>query len=216
MAKKHLGSQLGSILVAKGYITQDQVDAAVAVTKDKDLQLGEVLVQWSWITEEQLMNCLHAQAPPPPPPPLPPPPPVQQGYIPAPLAPDLTMDTVQSSKFRIDLKTLIYVGSLLVSGVGMYFTFMSELNTRFDDLEDVDNSAMVELEKKFTELQNTFTPIGEGIYAVDPLSTWPPSRGEYKMKDEMSRTMLIQIQKDIDQIKKDIEKIERKVYNGGN
>ena len=52
------------------------------------------------------------------------------------------------------------------------------------------------------------------MYAVDPGSTWPPSRGEYKMKDEMTRNMLIEIQKDIEQIKKDIEKIEGKVFNG--
>ena len=64
------------------------------------------------------------------------------------------------------------------------------------------------------ELENRFTPIGEGVYSVDPNSTWPPTRQEYKMKDEMSRNMLMQIQEDIEDIKKDIEKIERKVYNG--
>ena len=129
-------------------------------------------------------------------------------------APDLTMDTIQTSKFKIDLKTLIFVGSLLVSTITMYFTFQGELNDRFDSLEDTDNTQFVELEKKFTELKNTFTPIGHGIYAVDPGGTWPPSRGEYKMKDEMTRNMLIEIQKDIEQIKKDIEKIEGKVFNG--
>ena len=131
-----------------------------------------------------------------------------------PSGPDLSMDKLQTSKFKIDLKTLIFVGSLLVSTITMYFTFQGELNDRFDSLEDTDNTQFVELEKKFTELKNTFTPIGDGIYAVDPGGTWPPSRGEYKMKDEMTRNMLIEIQKDIEQIKKDIEKIEGKVFNG--
>ena len=93
---------------------------------------------------------------------------------------------------------------------------MGELDSRFDALETGDKELIVDIDKRMTELENKFTPIGDGVYAVDPSSTWPPSRGEYKMKDEMSRNMLIQIQKDIESIKKDIEKIEKKVFNGSN
>ena len=120
------------------------------------------------------------------------------------------MDNVQSSKFRIDLKTIIYLGSLLVTGLTTYFGFMAELNSRFDALEDVDNSAMVDLERKFTTLENKFTPIGEGVYNADPNSTWPPSRTEFSMKDQLSRNMIVQIQKEIEELKRDIEKLENK------
>ena len=88
-------------------------------------------------------------------------------------------------EIAIDLKTLIWIGSLLITILTGYFTFKSELDSRFDELEDTDNSQVVELEKKFTELENKFTPIGEGVYAVDPKTTWPPSRNEYKMKGTM-------------------------------
>ena len=91
-----------------------------------------------------------------------------------------------------------------------YFGFMSELNSRFDALEDVDNTAMVELERKFTALENKFTPIGEGIYSVSPESTWPPSRTEYNMKDQMARNQIMGIQKEIEDMKSDIEKLEDK------
>ena len=114
----------------------------------------------------------------------------------------------------IDLKTVIWIGSLLVTILTGYFTFKAELDSRFDELEDTDNSQIVALETKFTELENRFTPIGDGIYAVDPSGTWPPSRGEYKMKDEMSRNSIVQIKEDMKDIKKDIEKIEKKVFNG--
>ena len=210
-----MAGKLGDILVQKGIIQQQQLDAAIAVQGEE--QIGQVLINWGWLTQEQLLSALDIQAPPPPPPPPPPvyqPPPVAP---PAPTGgPDLTMDTLQTSKFKIDLKTLIILGSFLVSGITMYFTFMSELDSRFGALETGDKEIVVEIEKRMTELENKFTPIGDGIYAVDPSSTWPPSRGEYKMKDEMSRTMLIQIQKDIEAIKKDIEKIEQKVFNGSN
>mgnify|MGYP003662392857 CR=1 FL=1 len=202
-------TQIGQILVQKGYISQQQLDAALS--QQGDGQIGQLLIAWGWITKEQLDDALQIQAPPPP---TPPPPPVYTPPIPPPVAPpsapDLTMDTLQTSKFKIDMKTLIWIGSLLFTGASTYFGFMMELNSRFDSLEDVDNSAMVELERKFTALENKFTPIGEGVYSADPNSTWPPSRTEYSMKDQMSRNLLVQVQKEIEDLKKDIDKLESK------
>ena len=199
---------LGEILVEKGYITQQQLDAALSV--DNQGKIGELLVSWGFVTQQQIGEALSIQATPPPSPPLPPPPMYAPPVPPQPIAPDLTMDTIQSSKFKIDMKTLIWIGSLLFTGASTYFGFMMELNSRFDSLEDVDNSAMVELERKFTALENKFTPIGEGVYSADPNSTWPPSRTEYSMKDQMSRNLLVQVQKEIEDLKKDIEKLENK------
>ena len=212
---------LGEILVEKGYITQQQLDAALSVQGND--QIGQLLINWNFITQEQLLNALNIQAPPPPPPPVQPvyQQPIQAtaGAIPQmqqPVGgPDLTMDTLQKSKFKIDLKTLIWVGSLLVSGVTMYFTFMNELDTRFSALEGQDKDLMINIDKRLTELENRFTPIGDGVYSVDPSGTWPPSRGEYKMKDEMSRAKIVELEKEITRILKDIEKLEKKVYNGG-
>jgi len=179
---------------------------------------------------------LDIQAPPPPPPPPPPPiqpqqpvyqQPVQPGFPPPPpqaVAPDLTMDNLQTSKFNIDLKTMIYLGSLLVSGITMYFTFMSELDTRFGALESQDNTLVVDMDKRLTvmetdmdkrltELENKFTPIGDGVYAVDPNSSWPPSRGEYKMKDEMSRNKIIVLEKELEELKDELKDIEKDLKN---
>ena len=210
-------NQIGDILVQKGLITQQQLDAAVAVQGDQ--QIGQVLIGWNFITQEQLMEALNIQLPPPPPPPpqsflqqqqpvyqqpvAPPPPPTG--------GPDLTMDTLQKSKFNIDLKTLIYVGSLLVTAITGYFTFMAELDSRFAALEGNDKDLMVEIDKRLTALENTFTPIGDGVYSVDPSGTWPPSRGEYKMKDEMSRNKLIVLEEKIEDLEEEIEKLEQEL-----
>ena len=224
--------KIGEVLVQKGMITQQHLDAAVAV--QGETQLGQVLINWGWITQEQLLEALDVQAPPPPPPPPVAPPPQQGGFLhqqqptfapqpPAPSGgPDLTMDNLQTSKFKIDLKTMIYIGSLLVSGITMYFTFMSELDSRFGALEDGDNTMMVDMDKRLTsletvfdkrltELENKFTPLGEGVYSVDPNSTWPPSRGEYKMKDELSRNKIGVIENEIEDLLKEIEKLEDKL-----
>ena len=118
----------------------------------------------------------------------------------------------ENTSFNIDLKTLVWVGSLLVTILTGYFTFKSELDSRFDLLEDTDNSQVVELEKKFTELENRFTPIGDGIYAVDPNSTWPPSRNEYKMKDVMRVNKIKVLENDIIELKEELKKLREKVY----
>jgi hypothetical protein len=213
-----MAQMIGEILVEKGYVTQQQLDGVLAV-KGEGAQVGTVLIEWGLLTQEQLMEALEIQAPPPPPPP---PPPVQQQIPQQPVyqqpvipqtqvQPDLTMDNLQTSKFKIDLKTMIYLGSILVSGITMYFTFMSELDTRFAALESGDKDLMIEMDKRLTELENRFTPIGDGVYSVDPTSTWPPSRGEYKMKDEMSRNKILVIEDEIEELKKDLEKLEDKV-----
>ena len=177
---------------------------------------------------------MYKRQPPPPPPPPPVQPvyqqpvqpvqPVQPGYPPQPPpqmgGPDLTMDNLQTSKFKIDLKTMVYLGSLLVTGITMYFTFMSELDTRFGALESQDNTLVVDMDKRLTtmetsmdkrltELENKFTPIGDGVYAVDPNSSWPPSRGEYKMKDEMSRNKIVVLEKELEELKDDLKDIEK-------
>ena len=219
--------KIGEVLVQKGHITQQPLDGAIAAQGEE--QLGQVLINWGWITQEQLMSALDIQAPPPPPPIQPQgsflqqqQPVYQSPAAPAAPAaptpstgPDLTMDNLQTSKFKIDLKTMIYIGSLLVSGITMYFTFMSELDARFGALEDGDKDLMIDMEKRMVDLENRFTPIGEGVYAVDPNTTWPPTRQEYTMKQNMNANMLMEIQKDIEDIKDDIEKIEKKVFNGG-
>ena len=221
--------KIGEILVSKGYVTQQQLDGVMAVKGD-DVQVGQVLIQWGLLTEQQLMEALEIQTPPPPPPP---PPPVQPQIPQQPMyqqpvqpqvvqpsgGPDLTMDNLQTSKFKIDLKTMIWIGSILVSGITMYFTFMSELDSRFGALESQDNTLVVDidkrltaletnLDKRVTELENKFTPIGDGVYSVDPSGTWPPSRGEFKMKDELQFNKIIALEKEIEELKEEIEDLE--------
>ena len=235
---------IGEILVEKGYVTQQQLEGVMAV-KGPDAQIGQVLIQWGLLTEQQLMEALEIQTPPaPPPPPVAPPqqmyqqqpgmgvpmgvtpqmgvppqsvPPVQPSGT-----PDLSMDNLQTKKFNFDLKTLIFIGGGLISLITMYFTFMSELDTRFGALESQDNTLVVDIDKRLTtlettidkrvtELENKFTPIGDGVYTVDPNSTWPPSRGEYKMKDDLSRNKIAELEKVIARLEKELEKVEDKL-----
>ena len=162
---------IGEILVEKGYVTQQQIEGVLAV-KGPDAQVGQVLIQWGLLTEAQLMEALEIQTPPPPPPPVYQQPQQPQGFPSQPgvptgvpmgvppqsvppqsTTPDLSMDNLQTKKFNFDLKTLIFIGSGLVSLITMYFTFQNELDTRFAQLENTDDTVMVELDKRLTVME---------------------------------------------------------------
>jgi len=198
--------KIGEILVQKGIIQQQQLDAAIAVQGEE--QLGQVLINWGWITQEQLLEALDIQAPLQPQ--IPQQPIYQQPVAPS-GGPDLSIDNLQTSKFKVDLKTMIMVGSMLVSLVTMYFTFMSEMDARFAALEGNDKDLMVEIDKRLTDLENKFTPIGDGVYSVDPNTTWPPSRGEYTMKQNMNANKITVLEETIERLEKDLEKLEDKL-----
>ena len=46
------------------------------------------------------------------------------------------------------------------------------------------------------------------MYSVDPSGTWPPSRGEFKMKDELQFNKIIALEKEIEELKEEIEDLE--------
>ena len=67
------------------------------------------------------------------------------------------------------------------------------------------------IDKRVTELENKFTPIGDGVYSVDPNTTWPPSRGEYTMKQNMNANKITVLEDTIERLEKEIEKLENKL-----
>ena len=94
--------------------------------------------------------------------------------------------------------------AMIILGVAMGVFAYTEVTARLTSLETT-------MDKRLTDLENKFTPIGDGVYAVDPNSSWPPSRGEYKMKDEMSRNKIMVLEEKIQDLLKDIEKLEEKL-----
>ena len=124
----------------------------------------------------------------------------------------MSKEISENTSFTINIKTIVYIGTFLVSGIFYYFTFMNELDNRFAELEGNDKDLMVEIDKRLTDLENKFTPIGEGVYAVDPKTTWPPSRNEYKMKGTMQVNQIKVIENDIKELKEELKKLREKVY----
>ena len=65
--------------------------------------------------------------------------------------------------------------------------------------------------KTHADLENKFTQIGDGVYSVAPNTTWPPSRGESTMKQNMNANKIMVLEDTIERLEKEIEKLENKL-----
>ena len=105
----------------------------------------------------------------------------------------MSKELSEDTKFTVSIKTLIAVAIAIVTLVGGYYTLYSEIQ----------------------EAKELPQP-GKGIYVVDPgdnsaKETWPPSRNEYKMKDQLARQTLIHMQKEVEELKERLKKLEDEI-----
>ena len=108
----------------------------------------------------------------------------------------------EESKFQISVKTLISIVVAVVTVVSAYFGLMASINSKFAELEGKVERAL-ELPKPGT---GTYT-----IDMVDPAATntWPPTRMEFNMKDQMARNQINAVIKEVDEMKEEIKLLRK-------
>ena len=108
----------------------------------------------------------------------------------------------EESKFQISVKTLISIVVAVAMVISAYFGLMASINSKFSELEDKVEKAL-ELPKP-----------GTGTYTIDlsdpaASNTWPPTRMEFNMKDQMARNQIDQIIKEIDEMKEELRSLRQ-------
>ena len=108
----------------------------------------------------------------------------------------------EESKFQISIKTLISIVVGIVAIVSAYFGLMASINSKF-----------VELENKVQEALEKPKP-GTGTYTIDmgdpaASNTWPPTRMEFNMKDQMARNQIDMLIKEIEEMKAEIKELRK-------
>ena len=108
----------------------------------------------------------------------------------------------EESKFQISIKTLISIVVAVAMVISAYFGLMASINSKFSELEDKVEKAL-ELPKP-----------GTGIYTIDlsdpaASQSWPPTRMEFNMKDQMARNQIDQLIKEIDEMKEEIKSLRQ-------
>ena len=87
----------------------------------------------------------------------------------------MTKELDENLSFKVSVKTLAGIVALISSAIGYHYWLMGEI-----------------------EEAKSLPKIGKGIYVVDPADpaakeTYPPSRQEYQMKDELTRQEILQL-----------------------
>ena len=108
----------------------------------------------------------------------------------------------ENSKFQVSIKTLISIVVAVVTVVSAYFGLMSTINSKFIELEDKVEKAL-EMPKPAT-----------GTYTIDmgdpaATNTWPPTRMEFNMKDQMARNKIDQVIKDLEDLEEELKELQK-------
>ena len=108
----------------------------------------------------------------------------------------------EESKFQISVKTLIGIVVGIATVVSAYFGLMGSINSKF-----------VELENQVQEALEKPKP-GTGTYTIDmgdpaATQTWPPTRMEFNMKDEMARAKIDNVIKEVEELKEEIKELKK-------
>ena len=106
----------------------------------------------------------------------------------------------EDSKFQISIKTLVGIVVAVATVISAYFGLMATINSKFGELE-------VKVEKAL-ELPKPVT----GNYTIDmgdpaATNTWPPTRMEFNMKDQMARNKIDILMKEIEELKEEIKEL---------
>jgi len=106
----------------------------------------------------------------------------------------------EDSKFQVSVKTLISIVVAVATVISAYFGLMASINSKFTDLE-----------LKVQEALEKPVP-GTGTYTIDmgdpaATNTWPPTRMEFNMKDQMARNKIDAVIKEMDELKEEIKEL---------
>ena len=114
----------------------------------------------------------------------------------------MSKELSEDSKFQISVKTLVSIVVAVVTVVSAYFGLMASINSKFSELETKVEKAL-ELPKP-----------GTGTYTIDmgdpaATNTWPPTRMEFNMKDQMARNKIDVLTKEIEELNDEIKLLRK-------
>jgi prefoldin subunit 5 len=182
--------KIGDLLLLKGYINKKQLKTALrkqaenAINYDKSEPLGKVLIEEGYVTPDDVAEALNDQSTS-----------VQQEEEVMPKATEVG----EGSKFTFDLKFLITMGTVLISGCGIYFGITGQLN----ELEGKDSPSRLE----YNMISDQITSIksaGNLDIITYKLEQYDETFSEIKeLVDDLKP-----LKSDLSYIKKEIEKLK--------
>ena len=137
--------KIGDKLLKLGYINKKQLTSALKkqskekILYNKDLQLGKILLDKEFLNLDELTEALSKTI-------------EEEVKEVKEVKQEVTMPTEigEGSKFTFDLKFIITIGAVLVSGAGIYFTMENSIN----DLKSANSPSRLEYNHLASEITN--------------------------------------------------------------
>ena len=184
--------KIGDKLLKLGYLNKKQLKDALAeqsqqkIIYNKDLQLGQILVDKKFLTLDELTEGLSLA--------------IEEEAKEEKIMPKPT-EIGESSKFTFDLKFLITMGAVIVSGCGIYFT----MNSAIAELKSNNSPSRLEYEV----LHNEITSI-KNAGNLDVITYKLQDYDEtFKELKELTKT-LSPLASDLDYLKKELNILKNK------
>ena len=155
--------KLGDLLLLKGFINKRQLTSALhkqadeAITYNRSVPLGKVLIEMKFVTIEEVAEALNDQ----------------QVSIKKPKEEKVMPTEIgEQSKFTFDLKFIATLGAIIVSATGLYFSITGQVD---DNKKEIDNiKSMGDLKiisYKLGEYDETFKDLKSLSTSLTPLAT---------------------------------------------
>tara|TARA_R110002020_G_scaffold21649_4_gene73579 strand:+ start:2939 stop:3640 length:702 start_codon:yes stop_codon:yes gene_type:complete len=179
--------KIGDLLLLKGFINKKQLQQALrkqaesAIILDKPQPLGKVLIEEGYVTPDDVAEALNDQSME-----------IKEESV----MPKAT-EIGEGSKFTFDLKFLITMGAVIVSGCGIYFT----MNSAIDELKSSNSPSRLE----YDMIANEVTSI-KNAGNLDIIT--------YKL-EEYDKTFeeIKELVNDLKPLKADLEYIKKEINN---
>ena len=134
--------KIGDKLLKLGYINKKQLTSALKkqskekILYNKDLQLGKILLDKEFLSLDELTEALSTT--------------IEEEVKEVKQEVAMPTEIGEGSKFTFDLKFIITIGAVLVSGAGIYFTMENSIN----DLKSADSPSRLEYNHLASEITN--------------------------------------------------------------
>ena len=154
--------KIGDLLLLKGYINNNQLKSALhkqadeAINYNRSVPLGKVLIEMEYVTIDEVAEALNDQ----------------QINVENIKEEPMAHKIGENTAFQMDLKFLVTIMFVVVSGVGVYFTLTGAVE---DNTKEIDNiKSMGDLKiisYKLDEYDETFKELKTLSTSLTPLAT---------------------------------------------
>ena len=159
--------KLGDLLLFKGYINKKQLTSALhkqadeAITYNRSVPLGKVLIEMEFVTIDEVAEALSEQSKE-----------VRETVKEKEEKKVKPTEIGEQSKFTFDLKFIVTLGAIVVSATGLYFSITGQVEDNADEIANIKSMGDLKIiSYKLDEYDETFKDLKSLSSSLTPLAT---------------------------------------------